>query len=218
MDIYIEHLFQVQIGTGENILFWLEDWTGEGDLAFRLPLLFKLDKRKSSFIADRVRGSAVAWDWKRKPKSASEVNELQILNCLMDGIVGEDQQEGSNFKLSGDGKFKVCNLRALIAAKITTPRQNPTIWLYLVPLKIICFVWRVCFKSIPTTRELETCGVQIRSSVCQLCHQGIEDSDHLFIDCPFSAEIPLWVINWCDIAPSHFPSAFDMVNFAASWG
>ena len=122
MDIHIEQLFKVQIGSGENILFWTEDWTGDGDLASRFPLLFKLDKRKTNFISDRVRGSVVVWDWKRKPKSVSEVNELQILNSLLDGIVGVDQQEGWIFKLSGDGKFKVCNLRALIAAKITTPR------------------------------------------------------------------------------------------------
>ena len=50
IGITISDIFCYSINSGENTLFWLVDWDGNGPLYRRFPALFCLDKRKGCFI------------------------------------------------------------------------------------------------------------------------------------------------------------------------
>ena len=62
--IDLSSIFKIKVGSGENTLFWLDDWLG-GSLDGRFPLLFNLDKRKGCFVADRVALVNFKWAWKK---------------------------------------------------------------------------------------------------------------------------------------------------------
>nr|KAJ0227864.1 hypothetical protein LSAT_V11C100001760 [Lactuca sativa] len=114
--------------------------------------------------------------------------------------------------------FRVCDLRALIDSKLTTPINNPTVWLHLVPIKCISFVWRACMGRIPTAVALSRRGINMSSISCQMCSSGVDIVDHILLDCPIAFDSLSWIFNWCNVSIQRFLSISDFVNFAASWG
>ncbi|KAL4577530.1 hypothetical protein LXL04_013639 [Taraxacum kok-saghyz] len=82
----------------------------------------------------------------------------------------------------------------------------------------LCFVWRACRGRIPTADALLQRNIVVPSPACPLCYADQEDANHLFISCPFAAEILSWLFTWCGLPPMQFSGVFDFVAFAANWG
>lgn len=102
-------------------------------------------------------------------------------------------------RLAIDGIFRVSDLRALIDSKVTIPVNNPTVWLHLVPIKCISFVWKACMGLIPTTMALSKRGINISSSSYQMCSNGVDIVDHIFLECHVAIDSLVWIFNWCGI-------------------
>lgn len=73
------------------------------------------------------------------------------------------------------------------------------IWIHLVPPKCIRFVWRPCMGRIPSIMVLSSRCINISSTTCQLCSNGVDESDHLVGECSFAIDTFSWVFNWCGI-------------------
>nr|KAJ0216733.1 hypothetical protein LSAT_V11C300147860 [Lactuca sativa] len=76
IDIDVTDIFEFQVGDGNKILFWLDDWLKNGTLAVKFPSLYALDKRKSCLLGDRWVNGVFSWAWKRKPNNSQELLEL----------------------------------------------------------------------------------------------------------------------------------------------
>lgn len=87
------------------------------------------------------------------------------------------------------------------------------IWIHLVPPKCIRFVWRPCMGRIPSIMVLSSRCINISSTTCQLCSNGVDESDHLLVECSFAIDTFSWVFNWCGI----FSTVFEFVNFVTTW-
>ncbi|KAL4592668.1 hypothetical protein LXL04_005671 [Taraxacum kok-saghyz] len=217
LEIGLDDICHIQVGSGESMLFWLDDWIGGGSLASRFPLLSQLSRRKTCVVAERLNRSDWQWHWKRKPKSLEKLEELRDICDLLEGFSGSSQPDSWRFKLSGDGVFQVRELRALIDARTCVSCTNPIVWLHLVPLKVSCFVWRACLNWIPTVNELVIRGINILDRRCRFCMTETEDSNHLLVGCEFAKEVLTWLFQWCDITVTHFSTVSELVNFAANW-
>ncbi|KAL4563185.1 hypothetical protein LXL04_027221 [Taraxacum kok-saghyz] len=166
------------VGRGDNVLFWTDDWTGGGELAARYPLMFQIARRKYSFVAEYIQGADVDWKWKRKPSSPQEIEEFQRIDFKVVDLNRPNQKDSRMFSISGDGIFRVNILRALIDSKVTVPRPNPNVWLHLVPLKHP--LAPLLPPPLTTAATLSKRVVNISSVQCHLCQTGTEDANHLF--------------------------------------
>lgn len=54
---------------------------------------------------------------------------------------------------------------------------------------MICFIWRIKKRGIPTKAGLIRRGINIPSSICELCGNGLEDGDHLLVGCDFAKKV-----------------------------
>ncbi|KAL4581896.1 hypothetical protein LXL04_006430 [Taraxacum kok-saghyz] len=206
------------INSGNNTLLWLDNWEGSGNLALKFPNLYNLEKRKSCFISERFQNNIFSGSWKRNPNSLIETNELKDLYNILSPFHLSDGRDRWSYKLSTDGAFTVRDLRFIIDEKITTSVPNPTVWIQIIPLKIICFVWRACLGRIPTSAALSIRGINVNSTDCILCPNGIDEVNHILINCPSTKEVLDWIFIWCGLPTQYFSEVIDLVTFDACWG
>ena len=211
-------IWKHSINSGTKTLLWMEDWDGTGSLACRFPHLYNLEKLKSCFISERLSNNNLIWAWKKKPSTPDELEEYSELCTSLSQIQLNNSQDRWRSALSHDGSFTVHDLRHYIDKKLTTPAPNPTIWIQIVPLKVTCFVWRACLGRIPTASALSIRGIHLNSSDCVLCPNGIDEVNHILVNCPLAKETIEWILIWCGLPPQHFTDLVDLVKFAASWG
>lgn len=91
-----------------------------------------------------------------------ELAKLGTLSKIVRSIQISESEDRWVFKLSGDGIFCVCLLRRLIDTRLSSSIINPTIFIKLVPIKVVCFVWHAYMGHIPTVSTLVRRGVWLR--------------------------------------------------------
>ncbi|CAI9302708.1 unnamed protein product [Lactuca saligna] len=129
------------------------------------------------------------WAWKRCPRSREEIDDVDALK-----------------------------MASLIDSFSIVSLNNGMIWVYLVPLKINCFIWRACIGRIPTTKALLCRGVSIDDSSCPLCCMGVDEVDHIFTGCFFSQDMLVLNLRWWNISAHDFTSIREVIEFAANLG
>ena len=94
------------------------------------------------------------------------------------------------------------------------------IWSKIVPIKVLCLVWRVVQQRIPTATALERRGILVNSSICNSCIGNSECANHVLINCPFANTIRGCIWRWCGIAGEHesIQTICDLIDFASNWG
>nr|KAJ0196556.1 hypothetical protein LSAT_V11C700356620 [Lactuca sativa] len=120
-----------------------------------------------------------------------ELAELFSLNEIVLSMQTSNGPDTWKLRLSNDGIFHIQDLRHLINMKVTRRIQNPTVWIRLAPLNVICFVWRSFLDMIPTSVALAKRKVNILNTFFHHCDDGLDDSNHSFLLCPFS-NVVLW--------------------------
>ncbi|KAL4591704.1 hypothetical protein LXL04_004675 [Taraxacum kok-saghyz] len=192
--------------------------TRNSPLADRFPRLYKLEKLKSCSLKDRMVDGSFEGAWKKRPNGVAELADLRDLTSSLPQMQLSDGPDSWISLLAPDGSFAVRDFRALIDLKITTAALNPAVWIHLVPIKVNCFVWRTCLDRIPTSTALALRGVHMTSTDCASCSSGLDDVDHILVDCPIAKDLLIWIFRWCEISMQNFSKAVDLVDFAASWG
>lgn len=73
------------------------------------------------------------------------------------------------------------------------------LWKGLAPSKVICLVWRVALRRLPTLDNLLRRGVAVdsnRNGACFFCSQQLESAGHLFFGCNVSYRIWMSCYAW----------------------
>nr|GEY48542.1 RNA-directed DNA polymerase, eukaryota [Tanacetum cinerariifolium] len=76
--------------------------------------------------------------------------------------------------LSGDGEFRVKELRNFIDDKYLPSHTEATRWVKLVPIKVNIFVWRARRDCLPTMTNLEHRGVDLFPVCVEACLSLVE--------------------------------------------
>ena len=218
IGIPLEEVVEFCTGASSNTLFWYDKWSEHGVLAENFPLLFALDKRKKSFVSERLVAGSPSWDWKRAKLDTEESRELESLNQLILGLTITNSQDPWRSRMAKNDEFQVCDLSRAINSKITRMEQNPTTWIPLMPIKVTCLIWRACWERIPTLAALNRRGMNFSSPECYSCDSGTDDTNHALITCPFIKETLDWVWRWCNILDPSIGSVNDLISFAVHWG
>ncbi|CAI9279463.1 unnamed protein product [Lactuca saligna] len=159
---------------------------------------------------------SVNWRWKKVPSDSREINELG-LDALISSFSVTNGPDAWSSKISTDGSIYMRDLRVLIDLKVTKQVDNPTIWLNLVPLKVIVFVWRASMDIVPSFGALSRRGILVHDSHCRFCDVGSDEADNLLIRCPLAHEVLNCIMNWCNFTPIQFHSIRELLEYVAVW-
>ncbi|GJT97365.1 RNA-directed DNA polymerase, eukaryota [Tanacetum coccineum] len=101
--------------------------------------------------------------------------------------------------LSGDGEFRVKEVRNFIDDLFLPSHPEVTRWVKCIPKKINIFVWRARRDCLPTRQNLIRRGVVLESDVCPLCEDSVEESQHVFFQCSIAQCVIYRICRWWDL-------------------
>nr|GFB38420.1 RNA-directed DNA polymerase, eukaryota [Tanacetum cinerariifolium] len=151
-----------RIGNGLDTSFWYDCWIDDSALHIKFPRLFALELDKDISVAGKM-NSQVTQSFRREPRGGIELQRLTDLATLLDSVVLNNSKDRWYCDLSGDGEFRVKELRNFIDDKYLPSRTEATRWVKLVPIKVNIFVWRARRDCLPTRTNLEHRGVDLLS-------------------------------------------------------
>nr|GEX45633.1 RNA-directed DNA polymerase, eukaryota [Tanacetum cinerariifolium] len=160
-------------------LFWYDCWIGDVPLFAKFPWLFALELNKVVSVADKLNGS-LADSFRRDVRGGRESHQMETLNSLLASVSLSNSFDRWFCDLTGDGEFRVKEVRNFID-DLTLPSQSePTRWVRFIPIKVNIFAWRARLDCLPTRVNLARRGVHVDSSSCSLCDSNEENVHHLF--------------------------------------
>ncbi|PWA96840.1 reverse transcriptase zinc-binding domain-containing protein [Artemisia annua] len=94
------------------------------------------------------------------------------------------------YSIDASGIFSVSSLRRYIEGKTLMSVMDPVRWNKSVPLKVNIFSWRLAIDRLPTRCNLDKRGIDLDSTQCPLCDDGLESSR---VDCKTAYSVWRWV-------------------------
>lgn len=203
-----------KVGNGVDIKFWLDNWTGNGKLNTKFPVLFKQESSKKVNVRCRLNGDgSFNWKWKNNVWSQAAVNELvEFYNLGIHVHLNEDQ----DCWVWKDEESKVFSVRAVrnsMRSKETVQCDAIFQWNKILPVKVNIFGWRLWLNKLPSKVALMLRGINIDSVECPFCGEYEETMDHLLTGCKASKELWNAIEGWCKISPMLIFSAKDLLTF-----
>ncbi|GJY93814.1 RNA-directed DNA polymerase, eukaryota [Tanacetum coccineum] len=101
--------------------------------------------------------------------------------------------------LSGDGEFRVKEVRNFIDNLFLPSYADATRWVKCIPIKINVFVWRARRDFLPTRVNLSRRGILLESSSCPLCSSSEEDIHHVLFGCGLAESIFHRICRWWEL-------------------
>nr|GEV92503.1 RNA-directed DNA polymerase, eukaryota [Tanacetum cinerariifolium] len=187
-----------RIGDGNNTRFWLDIWKGDRTLRDAFPRMFALESVKQIFVAEKM-VMPVDYSFRRPVRGGIEQQQFTDLASTMDSVSLSSSHDRWVCNLSGDGEFRVKEVRNFIDDLFIPSHPEPTRWVKYIPIKINIFAWRARRDCLPTRVNLIRRGVTLESSNCPLCLSCEEDVHHVFFQCDLARAVLRRVCQWWDL-------------------
>lgn len=158
------------------------------------------------------------WHWKTQSMQVEILYDLENLHSLLQGITINHSQYGLGFNFSPDGKYSIKTMRKKLELRLTSYNGLDITQSKAIPLKIKCFIWKVCLGRIPVQTNLTKRGILVQSTLCPLCNTSQETVDHMLVGCSIAVEVKDWILKWCGIHDMKVNNVNGFFNFVANWG
>nr|GFA27650.1 RNA-directed DNA polymerase, eukaryota [Tanacetum cinerariifolium] len=122
-------------------------------LRIKFPRLFALELDKDISVAVKM-NSSVTQSFRRDPRGGIELQQLTDLISLLDSTILSNSKDQWYCDLTGDGEFRVKELRNFIDYMSLPSHTEATRWVKLIPIKVNIFVWRARRDCLPTRANL----------------------------------------------------------------
>ncbi|GJY51651.1 RNA-directed DNA polymerase, eukaryota [Tanacetum coccineum] len=152
------------------------------------PRLFALELDKNITVAAKL-NSEVDSSFRRSARGGIETYQLQGLISLLGSVSLSNSCDRWFCDLSGDGVFRVKEVRKFIDDLFLPSISVPTRWSSFIPIKVNVFVWRSRLDCLPTRVNLVRRGVHVESSICPICFSCDEDVHHTLFCCDLARPI-----------------------------
>ncbi|GKB72014.1 hypothetical protein Tco_0933426 [Tanacetum coccineum] len=123
-----------RVGDGNNTSFWFDIWKGDSNLHDTFPRMFALETDKQSTVAAKI--VQVDGSFRRPVRSGLEQDQFNELVSYIDSVSLSSSQDRWVCNASGDGRFRVKDIRNLIDDLILPSWSEPTRWVKFIPIKI----------------------------------------------------------------------------------
>ncbi|GKA89823.1 RNA-directed DNA polymerase, eukaryota [Tanacetum coccineum] len=171
-----------RVGDGNNSRFWLDIWKGDIILRDKFPRIFALEMDKTITVAAKM-ASLVDSSFRRPVRGGIEHVQFNELRSYIDSVTLSNSHDRWICNMSGDGIFRVKDIRNSIDDLMLPSWLEPTKWVKYVPIKINIFGWRARRDCLPTRANLIRRGVYMEFSNCSICGLYVEDTHHVLFQC-----------------------------------
>jgi ribonuclease HI len=175
------------IGTGENINFWMDNWLGE-PLADLLNIDNNLHRHLKGTVAEAIVDGKLVM-----PQSVFDLGDVQE---RVHGLVlpRGQLQDVLIWPTAADGKLSSKQAFSFLRPRAPLLPWADSIWSSAIPPSHSCIYWRLHHGKMPTDENLRSRGCYM-VSICNLCLNAEESSEHLFLRCSFSMQLWNWIGN-----------------------
>lgn len=187
-----------RIENGSGTSFWYDKWLGDKPFKDLFPHLFELELNKEVSVAVKVQ-DVVSLSFRRPVRVGSEHQQMADLNSLMESVVLSQSHDRWFCDLSGDGEFRVKEVRNFIDNLFLPSHTDPTRWVKYIPIKINVFAWRARRDYLPTRVNLARRGILLDSSTCHLCLSSEENVNHVLLGCHLGQSIFHRICRWWEL-------------------
>lgn len=202
-----------KVGSGDQIKFWEDKWTGEEEsLAEKYPRLYLISSQQNQIIKSMGMHKDIGWEWIltwRRPLFENEIDSaVSFLTDIADKSI---QQQGTDaWVWMGDpeGQYSTRSAYNMLREEAAAGRQEDCfvkLWRIRIPARFAVFAWRLLRDRLPTKQNLRRRQVQITDMLCPFCRSQEEDASHLFLHC--SNIKPIW---WDTMTWLHIKGAFPL--------
>ncbi|GJW14948.1 RNA-directed DNA polymerase, eukaryota [Tanacetum coccineum] len=187
-----------RVGDGNNSRFWLDIWKGDITLRDKFPRIFALEMDKTITVAAKM-ASLVDSSFRRPVRGGIEHVQFNELRSYIDSVTLSNSHDRWICNMSGDGIFRVKDIRNSIDDLMLPSWLEPTKWVKYVPIKINIFGWRARRDCLPTRANLIRRGVYMEFSNCPICGLYVEDTHHVLFQCDLAQSVLRRICRWWDL-------------------
>nr|GEU31507.1 putative RNA-directed DNA polymerase, eukaryota, reverse transcriptase zinc-binding domain protein [Tanacetum cinerariifolium] len=130
--------------------------------------------------------------FRRTVRGGIELSQFNDLVSLIGSISLSSSSDRWVCNASGDGIFRVKDIRNFIDDLFLPSSPEPTRWVKSIPIKINVFMWRARRDCLSTRANLMCRGVVMESANCPICGFREEDAHHIF----FQYLVPTLKVFW----------------------
>nr|GFA07902.1 RNA-directed DNA polymerase, eukaryota [Tanacetum cinerariifolium] len=184
---------------GASPLYSMSIFKGDRTLRDAFPRMFALESVKQIFVAEKM-VMPIDYSFRRPIRGGIEQHQFTDLASTMDSVSLSSSHDRWVCNLSGDGEFRVKEVRNFIGDLYLPSHPEPTRCVKYIPVKINIFAWRARRDCLPTRANLIRRGVTLESFNCPLCLSCEEDVHHVFFQCDLTRAVLRRVCR-CDVDP-----------------
>nr|GEV54749.1 hypothetical protein [Tanacetum cinerariifolium] len=187
------------IGNGLSTRFWEDTWCGIQPLKLQFPRIYMLETIKNCFIASRV--SLVDWNLvlRREPRGGSKSAQLNALKDAIGNVCLSDKRDSWTWSLDGCNNFSVASVRYMVDSQILVVDSSTTRWNRFIPIKVNVFLWKLNLNRLPSKVNLDRKGIDTGSTLCPICSDDIETSNHIFFNCGLAQDLWASLAKWWEL-------------------
>nr|GEY19596.1 RNA-directed DNA polymerase, eukaryota [Tanacetum cinerariifolium] len=197
-----------RIGDGSDTWFWFDLWIGDSQLHIRFHRLFALELDKEISVADKMH-FPLDHSFRRIARDGLERHQMTELQSMLDMMSLSQSRDRWFCDLTGDGEFRVKEVRNSIDDIFLPSNVEPTRWVKHIPIKVNIFAWRARRDCLLTRVNLIRRGISLESYICPVCRSCEEDAQHLFFQCDLAQSIWRRICRWWDLVPQLWLSFLD---------
>ncbi len=179
------------IGKGSKVDWWDDIWCGQTPLRTAFYLVY--EKVRSKTVRVRDCWGRRGWKWSKILKgfvpagTAEREMVTQLRSATQAFHIGNDNDE-IRWRWATSEVFSVKSVYTFLQDGGVSGSRFGQVWSTRIPLKVKIFLWLVLKKRVLTADNMAKRG-WTGPGVCPMCEVESETVDHLFLGCPFSAQL-----------------------------
>ncbi|KAJ0871758.1 putative reverse transcriptase zinc-binding domain-containing protein [Helianthus annuus] len=185
-----------EVGSGNEVKFWIDNWCDGKRFKERFPGLFKIARNKHVRVVDCFTklDSENQWNlgWLRPPDSDEEWAQWTIMLHLLNNVKFKPGADRWAWKSNDKGEFTVAAVRNQITKQDGTVTEEE--WKY--------FTWKAMLERIPVKKELTKRRIPIDNQLCSRCETEEETVDHVICGCNNSKTTWREILGWIKLSTS----------------
>ncbi|GJY55910.1 RNA-directed DNA polymerase, eukaryota [Tanacetum coccineum] len=186
---------KIKIGNGRSMRFWKDEWIGDSCLCHKFPRLFALEVDKECNVDVKL-NALVTSSFRRAVRGGVESSQLALMQDILRSVSLTNSEDRWIWDMSGDGDFRVKDVRNLLDETFLPKSDSPTRWVKSIPIKINIFAWKVSMDRLPTRSNLVRRGVLVSPVSCPIGCTAQEDLNHILFSCDMATGVSRLICRW----------------------
>ena len=181
-----------KVCNGVGTFLWHDFWNQLGPLipCFGERIIYDYAIHRNAHVAEVIGGGR--WNW----PIANSADLIAIKNSCGDYPLDESREDTISWSLTSSEVFTVTSAWNQIRPRMQVVDWHTSVWFPQAIRRHVFIVWLVIHDRLDTQDKLLKWGL-INSMSCVFCWANVEDRNHLFFGCHFTASIWMRILRLC---------------------